>query len=489
MYLSRITRSYTITMTSLLSSIFSSSSSQLAARIETMKSAEAALISFAHRFKDLNDDHDHDHDHELKYRGSETHELELFDTRIPRSAVPLKAGKKCQLLLLTRNKNDDNQEESHLVIHGIKVTSNIYKQNHSNTEEKESPLVILHGYMNGALYFYRNLLGLSNHSFGGQVYALDMLGWGLSSRPVFETTSMGDARDDTGTYDAEQVYVESLEAWRKEHKIQKMTLGGHSMGGYMATAYAEKYPENVDRLILISPAGVPDDKEIDVKGRMKDASYTFRFVVGAVSKLFNAGVTPAAFLRNLPESRGRKMVHKYIEGRLPAITCPDERKHLGEYLYTNAALPASGEDVLNKILKPTTFAHKPTLHRIPELKVKHVSFIYGQNDWMDPTSGGIESLKKCQEMQKAGIETPDIHVYGVRNAGHLLMLENWQEFNSAMILASGKGKRLSSKSPMPFKVLEPHEGGLFFSQPRWGKKKEEDLKEKKDVNENSAATA
>ena len=487
-------------MTSLLSSIFSSSSSQLAARIETMKSAEAALISFSHRFKDLNDDHDH----KLKYSGmknqTETHELVLFDTRIPRSAVPLKAGKKCQLLKTRKNKNDDDNqdEESHLVIHGIKVTSNIYKQNHANNnndeEEKESPLVILHGYMNGALYFYRNLLGLSNHSFGGQVYALDMLGWGLSSRPVFETTpspnkdASASARDDTGTYDAEQVYVESLEAWRKEHNIQKMTLGGHSMGGYMATAYAEKYPENVDRLILISPAGVPDDKEIDVKGRMKDASYTFRFVVGAVSKLFNAGVTPAAFLRNLPESRGRKMVHKYIEGRLPAITCPDERKHLGEYLYTNAALPASGEDVLNKILKPTTFAHKPTLHRIPELKVKHVSFIYGQNDWMDPTAGGIETLKKCQEMQKAGIETPDIHVYGVRNAGHLLMLENWQEFNSAMILAAGKGKRLSARSPMPFKVLEPSEGGLFFSQPRWGKKKEEDLKEK-DVDGISAATA
>jgi len=485
-------------MTSLISSIFSSSSSQLAARIETMKSAEAALISFAHRFKDLNDDHKDT----STYRGSgietETHVLELFDTKIPKSAVPLKeAGKKCQMLC---NKNDDSQE-SHLVIHGIKVTSNIYKQNHAaddedeNENESESPLVILHGYMNGALYFYRNLLGLSNHSFAGQVYALDMLGWGLSSRPVFETTSTttrnptGDAKDsdDTGTYDAEQVYVESLEAWRKEHNIQKMTLGGHSMGGYMATAYAEKYPENVDRLILISPAGVPDDKDIDVKGRMKDASLQFRFMVGAASKLFNIGVTPAAFLRNLPESRGRKMVSRYIEGRLPAITCPDERKHLGEYLYTNAALPASGEDVLNKILKPTTFAHKPTLHRIPELKVKHVSFIYGQNDWMDPQSGGIETLKKCQEMKKAGRETPDIHVYGVRDAGHLLMLENWQEFNSAMILAAGRGKRLPPSAPMPFKVLEPS-SGLFFSQPRWGKKKQEHLNEK-DANENSAATA
>eukprot|EP00979_Chaetoceros_neogracilis_P001527 scaffold261_cov318-Chaetoceros_neogracile.AAC.13 len=466
-----------------MSSIFSSATTQLAARIESMKGAETALMSFANRFKDLNDDHG--------YRGieAETHILDIFDTKIPRSAVPLKMKTKCQIKYC---KNDINEDDDHLVIHGIKVTSNIYKQNHQNASDStdESPLVLLHGYMNGAPYFYRNLLGLSNYAFAGQVYALDMLGWGLSSRPKFQVTSKGDEKDDT--YAAEQVFVESLEAWRKEHNIQKMTLGGHSMGGYMAVCYSEKYPQNVDRLILISPAGVPDDKVVDVKGRLKDAPLRFKLMLGAVSSLFNFGVTPASFLRNLPESRGRKMVAGYIKQRLPAITCPDEQKHLGDYLYTNAALPGSGEDCLNKILKPTSFAHNPMLHRIPKLKVKHVSFIYGQNDWMDPQSGGVETLKSCQELKKMGQETPDVHVYGVRDAGHLLMLENWQEFNSAMILTTDKGKRLRSGSPMPYKVLEPEsEGIIFFSQPRWGKKAKNDMEDEKkeDASENSTTAA
>lgn len=338
---------------------------------------------------------------------------------------------------------------------------------------------MLHGYMNGAPYFYRNLLGLSNYSFAGQVYALDMLGWGLSSRPKFETTgtTAGDGKDDHDhTYAAEQVFVESLEAWRKEHKIQKMTLGGHSMGGYMAVCYSEKYPQNVDKLILISPAGVPDDKDIDVKGILKDLPMRFRLMMGAASSMFNYGVTPASFLRNLPESRGRKFVTSYIQARLPAITCPDEQKHLSDYLYTNSALPGSGEDCLNKILKPTAFALNPTLHRIPQLKVKHVSFIYGQNDWMDPMGGGVETMKKCNKLREMGQETPDIHVYGVRDAGHLLMLENWQEFNSAMILAAGRGERLHQQSPMPVKVLEPA-SDHFFSQPRWGQKNQKSGKE------------
>lgn len=38
-----------------------------------------------------------------------------------------------------------------------------------------------------------------------------------------------------------------------------MTLIGHSLGGYLSTAYALKYPSRVDRLVLLSPAGIPEN--------------------------------------------------------------------------------------------------------------------------------------------------------------------------------------------------------------------------------------
>ena len=36
-----------------------------------------------------------------------------------------------------------------------------------------------------------------------------------------------------------------------------MRLVGHSLGGYLAVAYAERFPERVERLVLLSPVGLP----------------------------------------------------------------------------------------------------------------------------------------------------------------------------------------------------------------------------------------
>lgn len=91
------------------------------------------------------------------------------------------------------------------------------------------PLVLLHGFGGGVALWALNLDSLSS---GGPVYALDLLGFGRSSRPQFST----DPRE------AEDQFVVTLEEWREKVGLEEMVLLGHNLGGYLSAAYALKYP-------------------------------------------------------------------------------------------------------------------------------------------------------------------------------------------------------------------------------------------------------
>ena len=318
-------------------SFWSSSTFQNTSRLDHLKQAEAALIRFARRY------------------GEGDYDIQAYDTTISRSCLP--SLKPCTL------------EGDELVIHAIRVEekegSEIRKQKKINY-----PLVALHGYYNGAAYYYRNLLGLAGHF--ERVYSLDALGWGLSSRPNY-----GNLKNNKSVASAEEWFVESLEAWRKENEINKMVLLGHSFGGYMSVAYAERYPERVERLLLLSPVGVPDENDPSFIERKQRFSSTLRsrIFVGVFQTLF-AATTVGGFLRSyISDQRGYAMVRSYVEGRLPSIEASDEQKAVTDYLFNNALAAGSGENAIHAILTKDILARQPLVHRIPKLKVKNIRLV------------------------------------------------------------------------------------------------------------------
>jgi pimeloyl-ACP methyl ester carboxylesterase len=74
------------------------------------------------------------------------------------------------------------------------------------------------------------------------VISVDLPGFGLTGE------------DPSGIY-TDQRSVEVLEAFLKRLQIPKVVLVGNSMGGKLAWQFAARYPNQVSKLVLISPDG------------------------------------------------------------------------------------------------------------------------------------------------------------------------------------------------------------------------------------------
>ncbi len=101
-----------------------------------------------------------------------------------------------------------------------------------------APLVILHGGPGASHeYFLPYLLPLARTN---RVIFLDERGSGRSQK-----------LEDPAGYTVENM-VEDVEAIRKALNLGKINLLGHSYGGVLAQAYALKYQQNLNHLILAS---------------------------------------------------------------------------------------------------------------------------------------------------------------------------------------------------------------------------------------------
>lgn len=107
-------------------------------------------------------------------------------------------------------------------------------------------LVFVHGLSSNSDAWYRNIEELKKDY---TCIAIDLPGYGRSFKNADEYTA---------TY-----FAEILKEFANKMKLNKFTLVGHSMGGQAAIKFASKYPEKLDKLILIAPAGIEEFNEFE----------------------------------------------------------------------------------------------------------------------------------------------------------------------------------------------------------------------------------
>uniref|UniRef100_A0A4W2BPR6 1-acylglycerol-3-phosphate O-acyltransferase ABHD5 n=1 Tax=Bos indicus x Bos taurus TaxID=30522 RepID=A0A4W2BPR6_BOBOX len=264
----------------------------------------------------------------------------------------------------------------------------------------KTPLVLLHGFGGG--------LGLWALNFGDlctnrPVYAFDLLGFGRSSRPRF----------DSDAEEVENQFVESIEEWRCALGLDKMILLGHNLGGFLAAGYSLKYPSRVSHLILVEPWGFSERP--DLADQERPIPVWIR-ALGAALTPFN----PLAGLR-IAGPFGLSLVQRLRPDFKRKYSSMFDDDTVTEYIYHCNVQTPSGETAFKNMTIPYGWAKRPMLQRIGKMHPDiPVSVIFGARSCMDGDSGtSIQSLRPQSYVKTIAI----------LGAGHYVYADQPEDFN------------------------------------------------------------
>jgi pimeloyl-ACP methyl ester carboxylesterase len=206
-------------------------------------------------------------------------------------------------------------------------------------------------------------------------------------------------------------WVKSLEAWRSAMHIDRFTLCGHSMGGFVSASYALEHGQYLDKLVLLSPIGLQGfepPKNLPI-------SFSQSLLVSSIWSL-----TPQRLLKALP----RKRMLDYLASRRGDLIAsfPYDDMRVMEYFYEIATAGVSGEVAFSKLGHPFKGWKVPLSDRLDQLGDLPVVVAYGDRDWMDP----YFSVQKF-------VGQPNRWVYILPDAGHHVYIQSAEACNDAIV--------------------------------------------------------
>lgn len=150
---------------------------------------------------------------------------------------------------------------------------------------KDFPLVLIHGYPFDHTMWYSAIASLGAQC---KVLAPDLPGFGKTRIPPDAMPGM-------------DYYADYIAATLDEYRTERAVVAGMSMGGYVALAFAEKYPQLLAGLGLISTQAAADTPEAR-KGRKE----SIEKIVSGGPKVASDALIPKAFAGNEPKNADLK---------------------------------------------------------------------------------------------------------------------------------------------------------------------------------------
>ncbi len=238
-------------------------------------------------------------------------------------------------------------------------------------------VVFLHGAGGGASG-YSNFKGNYPEfaAAGYRTIVLDMLGFGLSSKP------------DIPMYDLD-FFIAGVKGLVDALGLKRLTLLGNSLGGAVALGYALAYPDEVSRLILMAPGGV---EELDTYLAMPGIANMFA--------IYKSGKTGADAMREV-------MRMQLFD---PALLTD-------EIIAERAPIAATQTQAARSVMKVPNMTE-----RLHELCCPTFGF-WGVNDQFNPVGGAMKLVEHA----------PDARIVLVNRCGHWVQVEHRAMFNRLSI--------------------------------------------------------
>lgn len=261
------------------------------------------------------------------------------------------------------------------------------------TDEGKSDkvLIFIHGLANYHGVWIKNTEELKHHF---RCISIDLPGNGLSSKSTERPYSLF-------------FYAECIQLMMKELQIEKAVLVGHSMGGHIAMIFALRYPNLLEKLILLAPSGFEQFSSLE-RNWMKQLMDMGSFLISDESSLVNA--IQNSFYKN-SHQQSSKIIHD-LKSYFP------QHKGLHWSKMVRANIHAMLDEQIGAFLI--------------ELKLP-VLVIFGKEDAMIPNKM-IHPLETTESIAKKAVALiPDSELHFIPQAGHFVQMEASNSCNKLML--------------------------------------------------------